>query len=344
MFKPLFPKMNYQNKVGNHKQLGGIETSILDNGAGAGVRIAWIDTGSGLRYKVVIDRGMDIAEAIYNDCNLAWIAHVGIVKPQLLTDKGLSWLRTFGGGLLTTCGLDHVGGPETDEYGERGIHGQFSNLPAEIISIQQPNVLTGDLSFSITGLIRQHKIFGPCLTLKRTISGTIGNPSLKIDDEIVNEGNQAVPFMILYHFNFGYPLLDQGSQIIYEGEHYVKSDPKFLENPKDLTTVPNPSDLHAGTGESVVVVDMSNNKNSKANASLWNPKRMLGINLSWDKKELPYLINWQHFAKKEYVMGIEPSNNPLNGQKKAREEGTLTFLQPNEIKKIQLELKIIKNI
>jgi len=336
--------MNYQNKVGNHKQLGGIETSILDNGAGAGVRIAWIDTGSGLRYKVIIDRGMDIAEAVYNDCSLAWIAHIGVVKPQLLANQGLNWLRTFGGGLLTTCGLDHVGGPESDEFGERGIHGQISNLPAEIISIQQPNILTGDLTFAITGIIRQHKIFGPCLTLKRTISGTIGNPSLKIDDEIINEGNQAAPFMILYHFNFGYPLLDEGSQIFYEGNHYVKSDPKYLADPTNLTTLPGPSDLHEGTGESVVVVDVSTQNSSKATTSLWNPKRMLGIKLEWDKKELPYLINWQHFGKKEYVTGLEPSSNPLNGQKKAREDGNLIFMQPGEIKKIQLELKIIKNI
>jgi glucose-1-phosphate thymidylyltransferase len=37
---------HWTGKIANHRQLGGIETSVLDNGAGRGVRIAWIDTGT----------------------------------------------------------------------------------------------------------------------------------------------------------------------------------------------------------------------------------------------------------------------------------------------------------
>ena len=58
--------LNWQNKVNNTAQIGGIETSVLDNGPGKGTRIAWVNTGTGLRYKVVIDRGLDIVDAFYN--------------------------------------------------------------------------------------------------------------------------------------------------------------------------------------------------------------------------------------------------------------------------------------
>jgi len=54
----------WQNKISNAAQVGGIETSVLDNGAGRGTRIAWVNTGTGLRYKVVLDRAMDIVPAI----------------------------------------------------------------------------------------------------------------------------------------------------------------------------------------------------------------------------------------------------------------------------------------
>ena len=60
-------KNPWNNKVCNIAQVGGIETSVLDDGLGRGVRIAWVNTGTGLRYKVVIDRGLDIADAFYND-------------------------------------------------------------------------------------------------------------------------------------------------------------------------------------------------------------------------------------------------------------------------------------
>ena len=129
----------WYNKISNAFQLGGIETSVLDNGAGRGTRIAWINTGGGFRFKVVIDRAMDIADAFYNQHSLAWLSHVGITSPQPFSNHGMDWIHTFGGGLLTTCGLSHVGGPEADEYGERGLHGGVSNLPAEIESIIQPD-------------------------------------------------------------------------------------------------------------------------------------------------------------------------------------------------------------
>src|SRR5215212_4052836 len=144
---------NFTGRISNAAQLGGIETSVLDNGAGRGTRIAWINTGTGLRYKVVIDRAMDIADAFYNQYSLAWLSQPGVTVPQPFSDKGLDWLRTFNGGLLTTCGLSHIGGPESDEFGERGIHGLISNIPAQIESILQPDPANGNLEMSITGII-----------------------------------------------------------------------------------------------------------------------------------------------------------------------------------------------
>jgi hypothetical protein len=112
----------WSDKVSNVAQVGGIETSVLDNGLGRGVRIAWFNTGSGLRFKVVIDRAMDIADAFFNQYSIAWLSHPGVMAPQPFSNKGADWLRTFGGGLVTTCGLSHVGGDEKDEFGERGVH------------------------------------------------------------------------------------------------------------------------------------------------------------------------------------------------------------------------------
>lgn len=331
----------WSGKISNHKQLGGIETSVLDNGVGKGVRIAWVDTGSGFRYKIVLDRAMDIAEAFYKENNLAWISHVGVSNPQPMANQGLHWLRTFGGGLLVTCGLDHVGGPDEDAYGTRGVHGQISNIPAEVVSIQQPDLVSGNLQMSITGIIRQHTIFGPCLTLKRIISGKLGEAGLQIHDEIINEGNTAVPLMMLYHFNFGWPLVDEGTHIIWKGKHHVASDPKFLGQ-SDLKKCPEPLEIHSGGGESVVFIEPDPVVGGdEVLCGLWNEKKDLGIQISFFKSELPWLTNWQHFAVNEYVTGIEPGTNPPIGQKAARESNSLTFLQAGEKKIIHVNLCVI---
>ncbi len=196
----------WSDKVGNVSQIGGIETAVIDNGPARGMRVAWINTGSGLRFKVLLDRAMDIGDAAFNQYNLAWLSHAGFTPPQPMSDRGIDWLRTFGGGLVTTCGLSHVGGPEEDAHGMRGIHGRISNMPAEIVSIIQPDPAAGRREMSIKGIIRESNIFGPCLELHRTISCRLGEASIHMHDEVINRGNMPAPHMILYHCNMGWPL------------------------------------------------------------------------------------------------------------------------------------------
>src|SRR3546814_8815171 len=136
---------DWAEKISNPLQVGGIETAVLDNGAGRGTRIAWVNTGAGLRYKVVIDRGLDIADAQYNADSLAWISHLGVIAPAASPYSGIEWLQGFGGGLLTTCGLDHVGGPESDATGDRGRHSQYRGHQANIEYTLHPAIAAGQL-------------------------------------------------------------------------------------------------------------------------------------------------------------------------------------------------------
>jgi galactose mutarotase-like enzyme len=336
----------WDGKISNPAQIGGIETSVIDNGAGRGTRIAWINTGTGLRYKVVIDRAMDIADAFYNQHSLAWLSHTGITYPQPFSDKGIDWLRTFGGGLLTTCGLSHVGGPESDAYGDRGLHGLISNSPAEIESIIQPDPANGKLEMSITGRIKETKIFGPSLELRRTISGTIGKASIRIHDEVINRGNTSTPHMILYHFNFGWPLVDEGTDILWEGEwqaRHPEKDNKIFVEGNDFRKCPAPIDDHLGNGEEVGLIDIKSDSSGQCVCGLHNAKIGLALSMKFQKDQLPWLTNWQHWGKGEYVTGIEPGSHQPVGQAKAREQKTLIELAPGETRMYDIELEVLDN-
>lgn len=334
---------DYRDKISNSAQLGGIETSVLDNGVGRGVRIAWINTGTGLRYKVLIDRAMDISDAFYNQYSLAWLSHGGITAPQPFSDKGIDWLRTFNGGLLTTCGLTHVGGPEYDSYGERGIHGHISNIPAEIESIIQPDPRMGKMEMSITGIIRETRIFGPSLTLRRTISSTLGKANIYIHDEVINYGNTPAPLMVLYHFNFGYPLVDERTEILWEGTwepRFGAENAKIFREGNSFKTCPPPIDDHLSSGEEVVLIDPISDDEDRCSCGLYNPKINLKVALNFNKKQLPTLTNWQHWGKNEYVTGLEPGTNHPIGQAKARENQELILLAPNESRFFDLTLNV----
>ncbi|PKA99759.1 uncharacterized protein DUF4432 [Flavobacteriaceae bacterium MAR_2009_75] len=334
-----------RNKVGNAAQVGGIETSVLDNGLGRGSRIAWINTGTGFRYKILLDRAMDVGDAFYNQFSLAWLSHAGTILPDRFSDKGMGWIRNFGGGLLTTCGLSHVGGPEEDENGHRGLHGRISNTPAEIVSIVQPNPMNGKLEMSITGIIRETQVFGPSLELRRTISGELGKAELNIKDEVINHGNQNAPHMLLYHVNFGWPLVDEGSKLLWEGNWHSPtpdSDKKIFKEGADFKTCPPPMKSHSGTGEDVAFIDIESNENDMAKCGIYNEKLNLAVGIRFSKKQLPWLVNWQHWGENEYVTALEPATNPPIGQKKAREQKTLLFIEPGERRNYSLKIQVFK--
>lgn len=335
----------WHNKISNTAQLGGIETSVIDNGAGRGTRIAWINTGSGLRFKVVIDRAMDIADAFCNEHSLAWLSHTGIIAAEPLSDKGTDWLRTFGGGLLVTCGLSHVGGPESDEFGERGIHGQISNLPAEIESIIQPDPLSGNLEMSLTGIIRETRALGSRLELRRTISATLGKSLIRIHDEVINRGNMEAPHMLLYHCNFGWPLIDEGTKILWNGTWRARdgNPNKIFREGNDFQICPAPLDDHRGVGEEAAFIDLQSDEEGFCHCGLENPKIGLSLRLKFLKNQLPCLTNWLHFGKGEYVVGLEPGTNPPIGQSQARRQNELIQIAPGETKKYTLEIEVFNN-
>lgn len=335
---------NWTDKISNPAQVGGIETSILDNGSGRGTRIAWINTGTGLRYKVVLDRAMDIADAFYNQHSLAWLSHGGITAPEALTNKGIDWLKTFGGGLLTTCGLTHVGGPEEDEYGIRGLHGRISNIPAEIESIIQPDLANGKLEMSITGTIKQTEVFSPRLELRRKISGILGKPTIKIQDTVTNVGNIQSPHMLLYHINFGWPLVDEGTKILWNGQWKSRGgemDSKTFQEGNDFKKCQNVSQDHDGYGEAAGYIDIKEDEKGMCHCGLHNDKLGLALGIRYPKKQLPWMTNWQHWGKREYVTALEPGTNPPIGQTTARKQNSLIFLKPEESRSYELEIDLL---
>jgi hypothetical protein len=303
-----------------------------------------VNTGGGLRYKVVIDRGLDIVEAFYNQYSLAWLSHAGVTAPRPDANRGLEWLYSFAGGLLTTCGLTHVGGPETDEFGERGLHGRISNLPARIESVVQPDLHTGKLQMSIAAAIKQSRVFGPNLELRRTISSTLGEPAIRVRDVVTNLGNTPAPHMILYHCNYGWPLVDEGTEIVCKGQwssRGLEMDNAVFNDQRNFKKCSRPLDSHKAGGEGCAFIDVAADPKGVCTVGLYNRKLGLALALKYNKRQLPWLSNWQHWGPGEYVTALEPGTNPPIGQTKAREQKTLIHIAPGKSRTYDLEMAVL---
>jgi len=334
----------WQGKVVNPSQIGGIETSVLDNGPGRGTRIAWVNTGAGLRYRVVIDRGLDIVDAFHNQHSLAWLSHGGITAVRPDANKGIEWLWTFAGGLLTTCGLTHAGGPESDEFGERGLHGRASNLSAQVESIVQPDLGAGKPEMSITAVMKESRVFGPNLELRRTISSTLGEPTIRVHDVVTNAGNSPTPHMILYHCNYGWPLVDKGTQIVWQGQcksRGLDMDNAIFDEQHDFRTCQGPLERHRSTGEACGFIDVTPDSDGICTVGLYNARLGLAVAMQYRKKQLPSLANWQHWGPGEYVTGLEPGTNPPIGQGGARRMKRLIHLDPGTSRTYDLEIGVL---
>ncbi len=333
----------WDNKICNPAQVGGIETSVLDNGLARSVRIAWVNTGTGLRYKVVIDRAMDIADAFYNQHSLAWLSHAGVTAPRPDANHDLEWLYSFGGGMLATCGLTHIGGPESDDDEERGLHGRVNNIPASLESVVQPDPISGNLDMSITGVVKQSRLFGTNLELRRTISSTIGEATIRIHDVVTNRGSTSVPHTMLCHCNFGWPMVDEGAQPVWKGDCESLGrdmDDELFNEKHNYRTCQPPLKIHKGR-EAVGIVDVKPDRKGICTVGIYNRKLRMAISIKYEKEMLPTLTNWQHWGFGDYVCGIEPGTNPPTGQNTAKKERKLVRIRSGQSRVYDVELSVL---
>src|SRR3982751_6531409 len=109
-------------RAGMLSQFAGVRLMTLEDGVERGIRMLEFHTGAGLRFTVLVDRAMDIGDCEYKGQSIGWNSPAGFRHPGLHEyegEGGLAWARSFSG-LLLTCGLDHILGPDVvpaDNYG-----------------------------------------------------------------------------------------------------------------------------------------------------------------------------------------------------------------------------------
>lgn len=334
------------NKFITAAQVGGIEAYTIDEGPARGVRVLCVNTGGGLRYRVLVDRGCDIDQAFFHQHSLTFLSHKGVTPPTRGLDRGLDWLRSFPVGLLTSCGPFNTGGPANDGGEEVGLHGPHSNTGATIESVVQPDPRAGRMEMSVTALCRHGSFYGPCVELRRTIRSTLGANAIGVTDEFFNAGNEAVPHAWLLHVNFGYPLVDAGAEFCYDA---IKVDPTNNDPSRahfkpggDYKRIPDVLEAHRGSNSTVAYLyPRPRDAAGNTTVAIVNPKLSLAAAIHYNTKEFPRCGNWQHWGQHEYVAALEPMNGGVEGRDKDRALGWLDSLSPGERKSYAYQIEIV---
>jgi galactose mutarotase-like enzyme len=284
---------------------------------------------SGLHFTILPDRGLDVWTASYKGIPLTWVSQ-GSPHPP---DYGQSWLRQFNGGLLTTCGLTHVGAPETDEQSgeQRDLHGNFTRLRAQDVRVEADGT-----TLKLHGTLAEAMLFGSQLRLERTYTLTLNEPGFKIEDTVTNLSDAPSPLMLVYHCNLGYPLIAAGTRLhtanvkVYPGTSASEAD--FANWPEYSAAVP-------GYTEQVFFHHPRADENGMTEAILYREE--IGLAFRWDTRQMPYLTQWKNTRQGMYVCGVEPGNCIPEGQNAARRHNRLEQLAPGASRSFGCEIMVL---
>jgi len=326
-------------RVGNPAQLGGTRHYTLSDGRSKNVAAIDVDTGGGFRFTVLPDRGLDISLASYKGLKLVYLTPNGEVHPAFYEPEGLGWLRTFFGGLLTTCGLTYLGAPGFDEGQQLGLHGRYATSPARQVCDQSG--WDGDeYQVEISGVVEECAVFGDKIRLTRTITTSLGSKALTICDVAENFGYATSPFTILYHVNAGFPLLDASARLSLTAQESFPLDETSAAGFEQWPVVSEPIPNFA---EQNFLHTMVGGKDGRAAAALVNRKLLdgLGLYLRFDPQELPYLNQWKMMGEGDYVMGVEPCNAPCAHRAELRSQGLLPMLEPGQSRTNYVEIGVL---
>ena len=219
----------------------------------------------------------------------------------------------------------NVGGPNISGGESHGLHGRLSHTPATEVNTRCFWDENGKYVQEISGHLLISRIFGKNIEMIRTIRSVMGENTITLEDEVINNGFNRTPLMMLYHINLGWPLVDENSRIE-TVPHRVT--PQNDVAAADYPEWPRLSAPEPAFSEQVFYHEIPGDENGMSSAALYNPDLGMRLTVSCRRKELPYLIQWKQMGQGEYVLGLEPANCFPEGQAAMLKKDMLQYLQP----------------
>jgi hypothetical protein len=321
-----------------------VQKKTLRGGIREGVDIVEVDNGA-FRFTVVPTRGMGVWKGWLGDLEVGWKSPVrGPVHPRFVPiaePSGLGWLDGFDE-LLVRCGLDSNGAPEFDAKTGRlayPLHGKIANKPAHFVE-----VLIDDDSgeIKVVGVVDEIRFHFAKMRMKTTITTKVGEPGFRVLDEVTNLSASRGEMQLLYHINFGRPILDPGARLVAPVKVMA---PSTSHTAKHIATWDTYSAEQLGFGEQVYLFELLADNDGQSQILLKNAGGSQGVSLRFPIRQLPCFTLWKDTGTTEdgYVTGLEPGTNYPNARTFEQEQGRVVKLSPRETKRFEVALAVHDN-
>lgn len=325
-----------------------VRKRVLRGGRSEGVEMIEVEAGA-LKVAICPTRGMGIWKASYRGWDLGWNSPVpGPVHPTFVNLQdygGIGWIAGFDEWIVR-CGLASNGAPGMDvlqdNFGNRRemmlpLHGRIANLPAHAVSVRVNREPPFDIQ--VSGLVDEAMLFFPRLRLASTVQIVPGSPVITLRDEVTNLRSQAEEMQLLYHCNFGPPLLEEGAQFLAPAWVVAPRDQTAAKAIDHFSTYPAPT---SGVVEQVYFLQLNGAEPGKRTlAVLRNRAGNKACAIRHDLDQLPCFTLWKNPGAESdgYVTGLEPGTNFPNHKSFERKEGRVVTLPPGGKYEVTLEFE-----
>src|SRR6185436_11318611 len=320
----------------------------LHGGKQDGVDLIVVDNGR-MTITIVPTRGMGILRVVMGDLRLGWDSPVReVVNPKYVNLEargGLGWLEGFNE-WLARCGLEWAGHPGPDRFinnvGEQAemnltLHGKVENIPAsevEVIVDRAPRP-----RIRVRGRVDERAFYGPKLELWTELSIEPGSPAFRIEDTLTNRSAFESEFQILYHVNYGPPLLGAGARF---SAPVRRVTPFNAHAAEDVATYSEYAGPVRGFIEQVYNLQPFADSAGRSMVMLSNASRDRAVAMAFAVAELPYVTLWKNLTALEegYVTGLEPGTGFPYTRRLEREAGRVPKLKPGETRRFAIDFGV----
>jgi hypothetical protein len=217
------------------------------------------------------------------------------------------------------------------------VHGKIGNIPAssvEVLIDSEP-----PYRLRVRGIVHERMFYGPKLELVTEISTEPGSDTFRIEDRVTNRGAASQEFQLIYHCNYGAPLLQDGAQVVAAVKHLAPMNDVAAKGLADYAAYAGPT---PGFIEQVYLIDPYADGEGKTAILLQNQAGDRGASIAWSTNELPYLTIWKNTAANEdgYVTGLEPATGFPYNRRVERQAGRLPTLAAGESRSFTLDFGV----
>jgi hypothetical protein len=326
-----------------------VQKVTLHGGKQEGVDLILVNNGK-LSFAVIPTRGMGVLKVEMGDLRLGWDSPVKeVVHPQyvnLSSRGGLGWLEGFNEWMIR-CGLEFAGHPGKDKFinntgdvaeMDLTLHGKIANIPAsevEVVVDREP-----PHRIRVRGRVDERMFYGPKLELWTEISTEPGSASFRIEDTVTNRGAFDQEYQVIYHANYGPPLLEKGARFLAPIQRVTPFNAHAAKSVSGFDTYGAPE---RGFVEQVYCVHPYADASQRTLIALHNAAGDRGVSMAFSIQQLPYVTLWKNTTALEegYVTGLEPGTGFPYNRRIERQFGRVPKLGPGEHRTFAIDFEIL---